>query len=208
MDPLAEWLAFAGVMALGQFSPGPDMLLLTRVSLGEGKRAGFLVVTGIVTGLCLHAALAIGGMAALFSQGGWVETTMKVLASAYLLWLAYGLVQEWFVRWYGAALQEETAKVKGGRSWYLQGLFCNVLNPKAVVFFAGIVAVFLSGERAPWWPVVLWLTIVLEGFLLWGLWVVLLQEKRVRQLYERYSLWLNLGFALGLMGMVLVLWLK
>ncbi|MFT7172451.1 MAG: threonine efflux protein, partial [Paracoccaceae bacterium] len=67
---IAELLAFAVVMVIGQFSPGPDMLLLTRTSLAEGLKAGWLMVLGIVTGLAFHATLAIGGMAVLVAQGG------------------------------------------------------------------------------------------------------------------------------------------
>ena len=33
MNPALELALFAGVMALGQFSPGPDMILLTRTAL-------------------------------------------------------------------------------------------------------------------------------------------------------------------------------
>jgi threonine/homoserine/homoserine lactone efflux protein len=38
MTAAAELLMFAGVMVLGQFSPGPDMLLLTRTELRKGAR--------------------------------------------------------------------------------------------------------------------------------------------------------------------------
>ncbi|MDB4502166.1 LysE family transporter, partial [Akkermansiaceae bacterium] len=65
-----ELWAFAVIMVIGQFSPGPDMLLLTRTSLAEGLRAGWMMVLGISTGLTVHATLAIGGIAVVLARGG------------------------------------------------------------------------------------------------------------------------------------------
>ena len=183
---IGELLAFAIVMVIGQFSPGPDMLLLTRTALAEGLRSGWLMVLGIVTGLALHATLAIGGMAVLVAKGGWPLTVMKWSAAAYLLWLAYGLLQK-------KSGEGEVQIPK--RSPYLRGLFCNLLNPKVLVFFASVVAPFLGGEHPGWWPVALWILIVGEGLFFWGLWVWLLQNPVVRRGYQKSGRALDLIFA-------------
>ena len=192
----ADWLLFAGVMALGQFSPGPDMILLTRVSLKEGRRAGWWVTAGIVTGLCLHAALAIGGMSTLLAQGGGWATGMSFLAAGYLGWLGWKMLRSFLLAHSGAIYEVEEVQV--GRTWYLQGLLCNLLNPKVVFFFAGVTALFLKEDQREWWPLLLWVTIVGEGLFLWGVWVLLLQNRKVRACYRENSKWLDLGFGLGL----------
>ncbi len=58
MTAAAELLAFAGVMALGQFSPGPDMVLLTRTSLKCGAKVGSDGAFGIALA-CLALRLII-----------------------------------------------------------------------------------------------------------------------------------------------------
>jgi len=182
-----ELLAFAVVMVIGQFSPGPDMLLLTRTSLAEGLRAGWSMVLGIVTGLTVHATLAIGGIAVILSRGGPFATSLQWIAAVYLLWLAYGLFQK---RTGG----EEVVVPK--RSPYLRGLFCNLLNPKALVFFASVVAPFLDRPQPDWFPLALWLIVVGEALFFWSLWVWLLQIPKVRALYQKSSRVLDLIFAL------------
>ena len=195
----AEWWFFVGVMALGQFSPGPDMILLTRVSLREGRRAGYLVMLGIVSGLCLHSILAIGGMSALLRQGGWLESVLTILAASYLSWLGFTMIASFRKNDKSDSEHpQEEAFVKSQKKWFQQGFFCNLLNPKVVVFFAGVTTLFLRNERPDWWPFLLGLTIVLEGLLLWGLWVLVLQNLQIRRLYRRASKWLDLGFALAL----------
>ena len=193
---LTDWLLFGGVMAWGQFSPGPDMILLTRVSLKNGRRAGWLVVLGIVTGLCLHAGLAIGGMSTLMAQGGIWEKGFSVIASCYLAWLGWKMIAVFVASQKGDAQWENGEKEEG--NWYLKGLLCNLLNPKVVVFFAGITALFLHGERAIWWPSLLWVTIVMEGLVFWGLWVVVLQRKKIREFYHANGKWADLVFGLAL----------
>ncbi|MFD2303154.1 LysE family translocator [Roseibacillus ishigakijimensis] len=204
MSWLAEWALFAGVMAVGQFSPGPDMILLTRTALKEGLREGWLVVVGIVMGLALHAALAIGGVSVLLTQGGWWEKGLSVAAAAYLSWLGWQMISVFFMAYYGAIRIEEPAR-KG--SFFQQGLLCNVLNPKVVIFFAGLTTVFLREERGFWWPLLLWGTIVGEGLVLWGLWVVFLQNAKVRGVYRAHGKWADLVFGLGLFLLAgLLLW--
>jgi len=179
--------AFALVMMLGQFSPGPDMILLTRTSLAEGWRAGILTVLGIVTGLAFHATLALAGMAAVLAAGGWLEIMIKILAAGYLVWLASSLLRS-----QGHVSQEKLSC----HSPYLRGLFCNLLNPKVAIFFAGAVAPFLAYHS----PVVLGLVILLEGVVLWSLWVVFLQNPSIRSSYLKAGKWLDRMFGMALLS--------
>ncbi|MEN8784896.1 MAG: LysE family transporter [Akkermansiaceae bacterium] len=189
-----ELWAFAVIMVIGQFSPGPDMLLLTRTSLAEGLRAGWMMVLGISTGLTLHATLAIGGIAVVLARGGAMATALKWLAAIYLLWLAFGLLKK-------PVASGEVVIPK--RSPYLRGLFCNLLNHKALVFFASVVATFLTGHRPNWWPLALWLIVVGEALFFWCLWVWLLQMPKVRAGYQRFGRTIDLLFAAALTGLAI-----
>lgn len=202
MTPAAELLAFAGVMAVGQFSPGPDMLLLTRTALAEGARSGVAMAVGIGTGLSLHAAVAIGGTAALFERGGWPAGILRWAAVLYLGWLGYGLVMGWFVHVY-SGLRYGPPPPRGRRGPYVRGLLCNLLNPKVMVFLAAVAAPFLKGDRAVWWPWALWGVVVGEGLLLWAMWALVLQWRPVRDGYRRGGPWIDLGFGLLLLALAL-----
>ncbi len=189
-----ELWAFAVVMLIGQFSPGPDMLLLTRTSLAEGLKAGCLMASGIATGLVLHSTLAISGVAAVFARGGAVTEFMKWLLAGYLLWLAYGLLQK-----PGTADQVAVSK----RSPYLRGLLCNLLNPKAFVFLASVVAPFLTGRHPDWWPFALAVVVVGQSLVFWCLWVWLLQHEKLRKGYLRAGPVIDGVFALALIGLAI-----
>jgi threonine/homoserine/homoserine lactone efflux protein len=204
---LPDLLAFAGVMALGQFSPGPDMLLLTRTALAQGRVAGWWTTAGITTGLCVHAAIAILGMAWLMAQGGWIATVLRCAAAAYLGWLGFRLLQQAFLAFYSGR-KFETVSASGRRSAYVRGLLCNLLNPKAALFFAAVVAEFVMGARPPWWSAALWAIIVGQGMILWGAYVWFLQFPPFQRGYLRAGPWIDAAFGIGLLTLAAALLLK
>lgn len=199
-----ELLLFAGIMALGQFSPGPDMILVTRTALARGRVAGWWTVLGISTGLCLHAGVAVGGMAYLISRGGGLATGLRWAAAAYLTWLGYRLLREAFIDPWVDPSEDERVSSRT-QSDYLRGFLCNVLNPKVALFFAGVAAPFLDGDRPGWWPAVLWGILAGEGLILWSLWVWILQFPPFRDGYRKAAKWIDAAFGLGLLVLAVVL---
>lgn len=193
----AELCVFAGVIVLGQFSPGPDMLLLTRTALRRGSPAGVRMALGIGCGLAFHATIAIAGMAVVFERFTVLRRVLLWVAAFYLLWLAYGLLREAFMAWHSGAKSESTQR-ENGHSPFVRGLLCNLLNPKAALFLAAVCAPFLAGKHPDWWPAALWIVVVGLGVGLWSLWVVLLQWPPLRRSYERAVLWIDALFGIAL----------
>lgn len=199
MSPAIELLAFAGVMALGQFSPGPDMILLTRTALRNGARAGVEMALGIACGLAVHATIAVGGLALAFDRLPTLRVVMQWLAAAYLLWLCYCIFREIFVSHRsGGQVGEVKEKETASRRPFVRGLLCNILNPKAAIFLAAASAPFLRGDHPEWWPVAIWAIIFGQGCLLWSLWACLLQWKPLRDGYQRSYRWIDGAFAIVL----------
>lgn len=192
-------------MALGQFAPGPDMVLLTRTALSNGRAAGVAMAGGIASGLIIHAGLALCGMASLLAQGGWLSVALTLAASVYLAWMGWQLFCSARA---GGQIDWSSGEMAQNGSIALhwrRGFICNILNPKVAIFLAGIVTPFLEVSSASWWPWLLWLTVWLEGFILWSLWVILLQRGGVRKKYAKVSRWIDGAFGITLWGMTLML---
>jgi threonine/homoserine/homoserine lactone efflux protein len=204
VSELLNLAAFAGVMALGQFSPGPDMLLLTRTSLADGARAGALMACGIATGLAVHSALAVAGLALAFERMPALRRAVAWVAAAYLGWLAWQLLTASLgAKPAGPAV---AAAAPAPRTHpYVRGLICNLLNPKAVLFLAAVCAPFLQGAHPGWWPAALWAVVVFQGGLLWALWARLLQWPPLRTRYQRSARKIDAAFGIALAALALKL---
>lgn len=195
---MGELWVFAGLMVLGQFSPGPDMLLLTRTALRDGSSAGVRMAVGIACGLAVHATIAVGGVAVMFLRFPILRIVLQWLSACYLLWLAFGLLRE-ACRDLASGPSEGKEAKENPYPPFVRGLLCNLLNPKVALFLAAVCAPFLAGNHPVWWPYAIWSVIVGLGLMLWSLWAVTLQWRPLRVRYERGGRWID-----GMFGVVLL----
>ena len=68
------------------------MLLLTRTALAQGRSAGWWMSAGIASGLCVHATIAVFGMAYLMGLKGGVTEVLRWAAAGYLAYLGSRLM--------------------------------------------------------------------------------------------------------------------
>jgi threonine efflux protein len=198
---VVELAVFAGVIALGQFSPGPDMLLLTRMALAHGGRAGAWTAAGIASGLVLHAAVAMSGASLLLAGASPLALGLRLAAALYLGWIALQLLR---AACRPVAMQEVPSLAgAAGDAWFFwrRGFFCNVFNPKVALFFAAIAAPFLSPGHPRWWPLALGGVIVLEGLTLWIAWAWALQWRPFKRGYRCASRWIDAVFGVALLAL-------
>lgn len=196
---IGPWLGFVGIMAVGQFSPGPDLVLITRTALASGTAAGCRMAAGIAAGLMVHAGLAVHGVALALAREGWLRIAMTLAAVLYLAYLGTTLLRS-----RGLAEFSALDGMKAGHP-FRQGLMCNLLNPKVAIFLAAVTMPFLGADPAGSTAHALWAIVVIEGFTLWLLWVRLLQWKWLRQAYFRKSKWLDRAFGAALWTLALAL---
>jgi threonine/homoserine/homoserine lactone efflux protein len=138
---MAQVLTFVTVVALGAMSPGPDFaVVLRRAALG-GRRPGMAAAAGVAAGVFGWALAAAGGIAALLSVVPAILTVIRIAGAGYLVYLGAKALR-------GAAAPVETAAA-AGRSAFRDGLLCNLLNPKAAVFFVALLPQFLPAHPGP-----------------------------------------------------------
>jgi threonine/homoserine/homoserine lactone efflux protein len=195
---MGELWVFAGLIVLGQFSPGPDMVLLTRTALREGSKAGVEMALGIACGLAVHSTLAVGGVAVMFQRFPMLRLVLQWFAAFYLLWLAYGLLNAAFAARSPDAKPAADAR-ENPHPPFVRGLLCNLFNPKVALFLAAVCAPFLAGTHPGWWPYAIWGVIVCLGVCLWSLWVLVLQWRPLRERYERAGGWIDGIFGTALL---------
>ena len=137
-------------------APGPDNLFVLAQSATHGAKAGFSVICGLCTGICVQTVLLIVGVSALIAASPIAFFVLQCCGAAYLLYLAYKSFQ---VR--AGVVKFDSPECHSGaqsaieslpfRRLYLRGIIMNLTNPKAVLFALSFIppAVDMSRDMSP-----------------------------------------------------------
>ena len=185
-------------------TPGLDTAVVIRSAIAGGKRAGVRTAVGCAAGLFVHAVAVAMGLAEILLRSAAVFAAVKLAGAAFLialggrtLWAAYRASD-------GAEAptdEKEAAPVRGSTP-FVQGLLCNLTNPKATLFFVATLPQFIgTSQPAQALPVALLLAVVAVLFSLCGLTLTALAVHRLRHLLRARRV---RRIQDGLLGMVLV----
>lgn len=200
MDLLHGLLLITVVHLLAAASPGPDFVLVSQQTLAHGRRTGLWCSLGIALGLSVHIAYSALGLAAVIAHSTQALWLIKILGGGYLLYLGIrGL------RARPGQVSDIEARGEAPRSaWRTlgMGVLCNVLNPKAPLYFVSLFTVVLS----PSMP--------LGQIAVYGLWMMLIQlgwfsavtlvlaHPALNRRFQRFGHWIDrlLGGAMVALG--------
>lgn len=161
---IESWAAFALALLVALAVPGPDLALVVQ-SATRGVRQGASTAAGVVTGLMLHALLAVAGVTALVLSAPGAMAGAQILGAVVLLWMGIGMLREGLPKAAGAA----PAADPRSRGDNARGLLTNATNPKALLFFAAILPQFIGRtEGAGLRTVLLCATVVIGAGLWWA----------------------------------------
>ena len=140
-------------------APGPDNLFVLAQSATHGAKAGFSVICGLCTGICVQVCLLIVGVSALIAASPMAFFVLQCCGAAYLLYLAYKSfqVRAGVVKLDAGSEVAANAGAEGdaggesaGLSFhrlYLRGIIMNLTNPKAVLFALSFIPPAVKMER-------------------------------------------------------------
>lgn len=152
MPPVDAFLAFLLVATGAMVVPGPDSLVVVRISLAHGASSGVWAAAGSGTGNVLWGAASVLGATRLLSTSPAAFTVLKLAGAGYLMVLGVGAL---LAARRGVAVQADPAE--GGRmgpsTAFRQGLLSDVLNVKVGLFWTALVPQFLHAGSAPLLPV-------------------------------------------------------
>ncbi|MFI0814873.1 LysE family translocator [Streptomyces sp. NPDC021098] len=170
-------LAFAGVAALINVTPGLDTLLVLRTSVSQGRNAGLAASLGILAGCLVWGFATAVGLTALLTASRVAYDTLRVAGAAYLVWL--GASALWRSRRSVAETEPEAVDPEpvGGSAprgrWaaFRAGTATNLLNPKAGVFYMSLIPQFTPHGASVFTSTLVFTAIDIVELALWY-WVV------------------------------------
>ncbi|MEQ1551540.1 LysE family translocator [Sphingorhabdus sp.] len=140
----SNFLPFLLTAILIELTPGPNMAWIALTGASVGKRAALTATAGIALGLAVVGAAAAFGLAELAQASPYLFALLRYAGAAYLLWLAWKA-------WRGQGDVSPEHAHNGNVRWFRHGLFLNLLNPKAALFFVAILPNYVD-SAAPVMP--------------------------------------------------------
>lgn len=183
----AELIAFlvAAIALLG--SPGPAIAALLAVGRSYGWDKGLGFLWGLQLGLASAAGLTILGLFAMLQAFPWALTTMSIIATAYLLYLAFKIAT-------APVGDNQTLSEQSPRP--LAGTLLGITNPKAYMAFASLFASFqISVTHSVLDSTIKWVGVVAVMIIVDAIWLwtgVKLGELNLSALSEKL---MNLALA-------------
>jgi threonine/homoserine/homoserine lactone efflux protein len=137
-----------GTLLIGAMSPGPSFVLVARTSIALSRRDGLAAALGMGLGAVAFATLVLFGLQALLTRIAWLDTGLRLLGGAYLLYLAVRLWRS--ARDTIAVPAADGARTTSGRRSFAVALATQLSNPKTALFYASIFATLLPAQPPAW----------------------------------------------------------
>jgi len=133
----ATFYAFCAFALVSSITPGPNntMVLASGVNFGFARTVPHLL--GISGGFALMVALVGLGLGSLFTAFPWTWDVMRVVATVYLVWLAWKLATS------GGLQERDVARPMG----FLRAVAFQWVNPKAWVMAVGACSTYTLSQN-------------------------------------------------------------
>ena len=189
--PLAQLGTLVLLNVAGMATPGPDLLLLTRMAT-RSRRHALASVSGISTGLVLWVSLTVFGAAALLISYPVLESVIKLVGG---VWLVWGMILAARAQFRDRMNVDIDVNTIFGTPWksYQQGLFTNLSNPKVVLYFAAIIAPLMPAHPTMGDAVLIVLSIVASTFLGFSTLAFFLSTKAMRKKFVSAGPYIAMG---------------
>ena len=126
-------------------SPGADFALVFRNSVSYGRVVHIYAGNGIGFGVTVHIVYSVLGISKILSHNETLFSVVQYAGAGYLIYLGVsGLITEKLVL---SSKDRANQNIKQVRKYFIQGLICNVLNPKTMLFFLSIFTQIISANN-------------------------------------------------------------
>lgn len=201
ITPLSAYLPLIGTVTviniLGAVSPGPDFIVTVQNSIQHSRLKGFLTGLGVACGLLIHISYCAAGIGLIISTSPWLFSLFKIAGSSYLIWLGISSILS---KSHSKEVDETGDKTMiSNRKAFRTGLFTNLLNPKAMLFFLSLFT-FVLNPMPPVPIVIICGAIIFLTAVVWFAMVsYFFTEKHIQKVFFRFEKTIN-----SILGLILI----
>ena len=163
---LSLWVALLGAGTLISFTPGAGAINTMSNALNAGFRRSIWGILGQQAALLIHIVIVALGVGLLVAGSPVAFNIIRYAGAAYLVYLG---IRQFLAK---PDLDGERARALSNEprwSMFRRGMWVNILNPKAIVFFLAFLPQFIRVDRPmlPQYLIVAATVVVIDVLVMW-----------------------------------------
>ena len=188
---LSAFLTVIVANLIAAMSPGPDIILITRIAT-KSRRHAVAAVLGIQVGVIMWCSLTVLGAAALLRTFPSILGLIQLVGGTWLMWMGWNMLRTGWAARTSPAVDLESAEASVGRLRYafVQGMTTNLSNPKIGLFLAALIAPLLPSLGL---AVLLIASLVISSFLLFLVISFVISTNKIRRRMLRAGPWIDVA---------------
>ncbi|WP_028862643.1 LysE family transporter [Psychromonas aquimarina] len=142
-------MTLAVIHTVALASPGPDLALVLKLASQESRQVAVASAAGIALAILVHTMLSLTGVSLVIKSSQTLFFAVQLLGAGYLAWMGFGAITCALQHWRDKCTAAEAAPIKNQltvKQGFMQGLYTNLLNPKAMIFFITLFSAMITPE--------------------------------------------------------------
>lgn len=142
-------LSLAVIHTVALASPGPDFALVVKMATQERRSTAVASAAGISVAILLHTIFSLTGVSLVIKSSPHLFMAVQLIGACYLGWMGMSAIRAAMSHWQdkqSTIVQQSATAVLTIKQGFMQGLYTNLLNPKALVFFITLFSAMITPE--------------------------------------------------------------
>ncbi|QYJ78387.1 LysE family translocator [Shewanella acanthi] len=202
----------AMIHSVALVSPGPDFAIMLKIATSQARRTAIATALGISVAILVHTILSLTGVSLVIKSSHNLYLLVQLIGASYLAWMGYGALRAVIGQFFKAKTEvelvgspikesrdtqgnEETAAhpsvtakhLKSVRQGFMTGLYTNLLNPKALVFFLTLFSALITPSVTVATKVTASVLLFSLSFIWFGTLALVLSKPQVQQKLTRIT---------------------
>ncbi|SUI93465.1 LysE family translocator [Shewanella morhuae] len=201
---LSLLLTLGVIHTVALISPGPDFAIMVKIATQQRRNTALAAAAGISVAILAHTILSLTGVSLVIKSSHILYLVVQIAGASYLAWMGFSALRSGMAMWRKplASVDEANDNVQetsvdkvsktrvipmSQRQGFLTGLYTNLLNPKALVFFLTLFSALITPDVTASTKLVSAVLLFVLSLAWFGLLAVMLSKAQVQLKLQRLT---------------------
>jgi RhtB (resistance to homoserine/threonine) family protein len=196
---IAQFFSIAIIALLGAMLPGPDFAIVTKNSLFHSRKSGLFTSLGVGAAILVHMSYCVLGLGLVISSSLVLFNLIKYIGAAYLIYLGINALLSKQPNKIFPNQKTKKSQISNFVS-FRQGFLCNLLNPKATLFFLSLFAVIIRPDTPIYWKIIYGVEISSIAMIWFSCLTIILSHPHIKNALEKLEKYIAKLLGISLIG--------